>query len=221
MERVAKAIKSKERCLCLGVTGGIASGKTAVANMLQERGAALIDLDLIARQVVEPGTPGLREIIDYFGNEILQEDGALDRKKLSKIVFHDVDKRKRLEAATHPFIFEQLLREVNEITDKDREAIIEVVVPLLIEKNAQSLFDRVIVVYIPWELQIERLIKRDGISKQEAANMLKAQLPIDEKLAHADFVVNNEGSIEETREQVEEIWQALLKLQKERGTRKS
>jgi len=216
MKRIAKAIKSKEKSLFLGVTGGIATGKTVVANVLQELGAGLIDLDLIARRVVEPGTPGLREIIDYFGKEVLQEDGTLDRKRLSKIVFQDADKRKKLEEATHPFIFEGLLREVNDITEKDHEAIIQVVVPLLIEKNAQSLFDRVIVVYIPHELQIERLTKRDGISKQEAANMLKAQLPIDDKLEHANFVVNNEGSLEETRRQVEEIWQALRKIQSDR-----
>lgn len=216
MKRIAKAIKSKEKSLFLGVTGGIATGKTVVANVLQELGAGLIDLDLIARRVVEPGTPGLREIIDYFGNEVLQEDGTLDRKRLSKIVFEDADKRKRLEKATHPFIFEELLREVNDITEKDQEAIIQVVVPLLIEKNAQSLFDRIVVVYIPQGLQVERLTKRDGISKQEAANMLKAQLPIDDKLEHADFVVNNEGSLEETRRQVEEIWQALRKIQSDR-----
>ncbi|MDY6836545.1 MAG: dephospho-CoA kinase [Thermodesulfobacteriota bacterium] len=216
MKRIAGAIKSKKKGLFLGVTGGIATGKTVVANVLQELGAGLIDLDLIARRVVERGTPGLREIIDYFGNEFLQEDGTLDRKRLSKIVFQDADKRKRLEEATHPFIFEELLKEVNNITEKDEEAIIQVVVPLLIEKNAQSLFDRVIVVYIPKELQIERLTRRDGISRQEAANMLKAQLPIDDKLEHADFVVNNEGSLENTRRQVEEIWQALRKLQAER-----
>ncbi|MDY6954377.1 MAG: dephospho-CoA kinase, partial [Thermodesulfobacteriota bacterium] len=174
----------------------------------------LIDLDVIARKVVEPGTPGLRHIIDAFGNEVLQEDGTLDRKRLSKIVFHDAHKKKRLEEATHPLIFEELLREVNHITEKDEEAIILVVVPLLVEKNAQSLFDRILVVYIPQELQIERLTKRDGISRQEATNMLKAQLPIDDKVAHADFVVNNKGPLEETRRQVEEIWQALRKIQK-------
>jgi len=216
MERIAKAIRSRERSLFLGVTGGIATGKTVVASMFQELGAGLIDLDLIARRVVEPGTPGLSEIIDYFGKEVLQEDGTLDRKRLSKIVFQDAAKRKRLEEATHPLIFEELLREVNNITEKDQEAIIQVVVPLLIEKNVQSLFDRIVVVYATQGLQIARLTKRDGISKQEAASMLKAQLPIDDKLEHADFVVNNAGSLEETRRQVEEIWQALRKIQTER-----
>jgi len=216
MKRIAGVIKSKKKGLFLGVTGGIATGKTVVANVLQELGAGLIDLDLIARKVVERGTPGLGELIEYFGNQFLHEDGTLDRKMLSKIVFQDADKRKRLEEVTHPFIFEELLKEVNNITEKDEEAIIQVVVPLLIEKKAQSLFDRVIVVYIPQELQIERLTRRDGISRQEAANMLKAQLPIDDKLEHADFVVNNEGSLQDTRRQVEEIWQALRKLQAER-----
>jgi len=198
----------------LGVTGGIACGKTVVANMLEELGAVLIDLDLIARQVVEPGKPALRETIDYFGREVLQEDGTLNRKKLSGLVFSDSEKREKLEGFTHPHIFEELLKQVNDVTAKD--PIIQVVVPLLIEKSLQSLFDKVLVVHITPDLQIKRLVERDGISKEEAANMLKAQMPIDEKLAHADFVVHNEGSMEETRKQVQEIWQALKKLQTEK-----
>jgi len=216
MKRIAQAIQSKKSSLFLGLTGGIATGKTVVANMLQALGAGLIDLDQIARKVVEPGTPGLRRIIDCFGNGILQADGTLDRKRLSKLVFQDGHKRKKLEAATHPFIFEELLKEVNDSTEKDQASIIQVVVPLLIEKDAQSLFHRVIVVYISQELQIERLTRRDGISRQEAANMLKAQLPIDDKLQYADFVVHNEGSLEETRRQVEKIWQALRRIQNDR-----
>jgi len=214
METFGEDLRKGGKAVLLGVTGGIACGKTVVANMLEELGAVLIDLDLIARQVVEPGKPALRETIDYFGREVLQEDGTLNRKKLSGLVFSDSEKREKLEGFTHPHIFEELLKQVNDVTAKD--PIIQVVVPLLIEKSLQSLFDKVLVVHITPDLQIKRLVERDGISKEEAANMLKAQMPIDEKLAHADFVVHNEGSMEETRKQVQEIWQALKKLQTEK-----
>jgi len=214
METFGEDLRKGGKAVLLGVTGGIACGKTVVANMLEELGAVLIDLDLIARQVVEPGKPALRETIDYFGREVLQEDGTLNRKKLSGLVFSDSEKREKLEGFTHPRIFEELLKQVNDVTAKD--PIIQVVVPLLIEKSLQSLFDKVLVVHITPDLQIKRLVERDGISKEEAANMLKAQMPIDEKLAHADFVVHNEGSMEETRKQVQEIWQALKKLQTEK-----
>lgn len=212
------AVKGKGNRLLLGVTGGIASGKTIVANMLEELGALKIDFDLLARQVVEPGKPAFRKIVDYFGEQILQQDGTLDRKKLSKIVFRDLEKRKKLESFTHPPIYKEFLKQVNEITEKDPEAIIQAVVPLLIESDLQYMFDRLLVVYIPQEQQVERLVERDGISKEEAADMLKAQLPIDEKLEYADFVVDNQGSSEETRKQVEDIWQTIKKVQRQRAT---
>jgi dephospho-CoA kinase len=201
----------------MGVTGGIASGKTVVANMLEELGAPLIDFDLLARQMVEPGKPAFTQIVDYFGKEVLRQDGALDRKKLSKIVFQDTEKRKQLEGFTHSPIYEAFLKGVNAITEKDPAAIIQAVVPLLIEKHLQAIFDKILVVYVPEDQQIERLTQRDGISEEEATHMLKAQLPIDEKLAHADFVVHNEGSMEETRKQVEEIWLELKRLQGEKA----
>ncbi|KPK22519.1 MAG: hypothetical protein AMK69_19715 [Nitrospira bacterium SG8_3] len=203
--------------MLLGVTGGIASGKTVVASMLEGLGAPLIDFDLLARQVVEPGKPAFRQIVDYFGKEVLQGDGTLNRKKLSRIVFQDTEKRKQLEGFTHPPIYEAFVKGVNAITEQDPEAIIQAVVPLLIEKNLQSIFDKVLVVYVPLEQQIERLVERDGISRKEAAHMLKVQLPINEKLAYADFVVNNEDSMEETKKQVEEVWLELKKLQAEKA----
>jgi dephospho-CoA kinase len=218
LEDFAKALKGKDKCLLLGVTGGIASGKTIVANMLEELGALKIDFDLIARQVVEPGKRAFRQIVDYFGKQVLGEDGTLDRKKLARIVFQDFEKKKKLESFTHPPIYEEFLKQVSEITDKDPGAIVQVVVPLLIELNLQYMFDRLLVVSIPQDKQIERLVERDGISREGAANMLKAQLPIDEKLEYADFVVDNQGSVEETRKQVEDIWQILKKVQK-RGSK--
>jgi dephospho-CoA kinase len=217
MEAFWKTVKENDNHLLLGVTGGIASGKTVVAKMLEGLGAPLIDFDVLARQVAEPGKPAFTLIVDYFGKEVLQGDGTLDRKKLSKIVFQDTEKRNQLEGFTHPPIYEAFLKRVKAITEKDPEAIIQAVVPLLIEKNLQSIFDKVLVVYVPEQQQIERLVERDGISRKEAAHMLKAQLPINEKLAYADFVVNNGGSMEETKKQVEEVWRELRRLQGEKA----
>jgi dephospho-CoA kinase len=217
MEASWKTIKGEHNYLLLGVTGGIASGKTVVAKMLEELGAPLIDFDVLARQVVEPGKPAFTQIVDYFGKEVLQGDGTLDRKRLSRIVFRDTEKRNQLEGFTHPPIYEAFLKGVKAITEKDPEAIIQAVVPLLIEKNLQSIFDKVLVVYVPEGQQIERLVERDGISREEAAHMLKTQLPIEEKLAYADFVVNNEGPMEETRKQAKDVWLELKRLQGEKA----
>jgi len=206
-------IKGKDNRILLGVTGGIASGKTVVSEILEELGAPLIDLDIIARQVVEPGTIALENIIDYFGKQVLHEDESLDRKKLSNIIFQDMEKRKKLESFTHPPIFEEFLKQVDEIAKKTPGAIIQVSIPLLIEENLQFMFDKIVVVYISKELQIERLVLRNGISRADASNMLNSQLPLDEKVGYADFVINNENSIEETGRQVEEMWQELKKIQ--------
>ncbi len=206
-----KKVKRDGRCFLLGVTGGIASGKSVVSEMLSELGSPLIDFDLIARQVVEPGTPGLAKIVDYFGHQVLAEDGTLDRRKLSDIVFGDMEKRKKLESFTHPPIYEEFFKQANEIAAKDPKAIIQVAVPLLIELNLQYLFDKLLVIHVPDKVQIERLAERDGISREEAANILKAQLPIDEKLQFADFVVDNTKDLAYTRSQIEEIWERLQK----------
>lgn len=210
-------IRGKDNRLVLGVTGGIASGKSVVARMLESLGAPMIDTDILARWVVEPEKPAWKEIVAYFGDEVLEENGCLDRKRLSDIVFRDPVKRKKLESFTHPAIMEELARQVNEIAMKDPEAIIQAVVPLLIEINQQHHFHKVLVVHVPKEIQIERLVKRDGIRREEAAGILKAQLPIDDKLAYADFVIHNENSLEETGRQVKALWKKLNEIQKERA----
>jgi dephospho-CoA kinase len=130
------------------------------------------------------------------------------------VVFQDMEKRKKLESFTHPRIFEEFYGQVGEIAGRIPEPIIQVGIPLLIELNLQYRFDKLLLVYIPRELQIERLLKRDGISREAAENILKAQLPIDEKLGYADFVIHNEGSLEETRKQVADLWKKLKELQK-------
>ncbi len=204
-----KKIENEYHPLLLGVTGGIASGKSTVADMLKDLGAPIIDFDVIARQVVEIGKPILKEIIDYFGEQVLLEDGQLDRKKLSGIVFQDEEKRKRLESISHPRILEEFTRQVSEIAKKNPHAIIQAVIPLLFEVKLQHLVHQILVVYVPQDRQIERLITRDGITKEEAANILKAQLPISEKVMYSDFIINNDCPIEETKKQVEDLWQVL------------
>jgi dephospho-CoA kinase len=205
--------KGKGKVMLLAVTGGIATGKSTVSRILGELGAPLIDFDLLARQVVEPGKPAWKEIVDYFGREVVQDDGRIDRRRLSEIVFQDEAKRKRLESFTHPRIFEEFHRQVKEITSRDPDAIIQAGIPLLIELNLQHRFDKVLLVYAPPKTQIDRLMKRDQISREAAMNILKAQMPIDEKLRLADFVIRNEGSLEDTRKQVEAVWQELKKMQ--------
>lgn len=211
-------IRGQGNRLLLGVTGSIATGKSTVSKMLEELGAPLIDFDVLARQVVEPGEEAWKEIVDYFGRQVLQEDETIDRKKLSHVVFRDMEKRKKLESFTHPRIFEAFYKQVSDIAGRIPDPIIQVGIPLLIELNLQYRFDKLLVVYIPRDMQIERLMKRDGISREEAENILKAQLPIDEKVGFADFVIHNEGTLEETKKQVEDVWRKMKEMQKGKGS---
>jgi len=203
--------------LVLGVTGGIASGKTTVANMLEELGAPIIDFDLLAREVVAPEKPAFKDIIAYFGEAVIDKNGTLDRKLLSGIVFSDPEKRKILESITHPRIFEAFLRQVKEMAQKDPHGIVQAVIPLLFEADLRHLVHKIVVVYVSPDKQIERLTKRDKISHKEAGNILKAQMPIDEKVGLGDYVIHNEGNIDETRRDVKALWQALKEAQKERA----
>jgi dephospho-CoA kinase len=205
----------KSLILLIGLTGGIASGKSTVAHMLEEMGSHVIDFDMLARRVVEPGRPAWKKIVDYFGRDILQGSGEIDRKRLSRIIFGNSEKRKRLEGFTHPFIADEFTGHVDEIASSDPDAIINAVVPMLFEAGMQALFHKVVVVYIPREEQIKRLIERDGISEGDAVNILNAQMHIDEKIRQADFIINNENSIEETKRQVHDLWNTLRKLQRD------
>jgi dephospho-CoA kinase len=202
--------------LILGVTGGIATGKSTVANMLEELGAPIIDFDILARRVVEPDKPAWTDIVAYFGEEILLQDRTVDRKKLSGIVFRNAEKREKLEGFIHPRIGDVYVEEIDRITKADREAVIQAVVPLLFEANMQGMFEKILLVYAPMETQIQRLVLRDGISEEEAARILDAQSPIDEKVGLADFVIDNEKGLEGTREQVQNLWTKLKQLQQEK-----
>jgi len=215
-----ESIRGQDSRLLVAVTGGIASGKSAVSKMLEELGAPIIDYDVIAREIVDPGKPAWKDIVACFGEHVLKEDRQIDRKKLSDIVFQDTKKRKQLESFTHPRIIEEAARRADEIAGRNPNAILQVAVPLLVEINIQDKFDKVLVVYVSRETQIERLMKRDGITREAAESILKAQLPIEEKLRYADFVIHNEGTLEETRRQVEQVWKELEKCQKSVSSKK-
>ncbi len=213
LEKMMRRLKGNSgRHLLLGITGGIAGGKSTVSRMLAELGAPLIDFDELARRVVAPGTEGYRRIVDYFGRQVLAADGTLERKKLSELVFGDLEKRRKLESFTHPPIYEEFYREIEQITARDPQAIIQVAVPLMVELNLQYLFDRIVVVTVPFAIQLERLMARDAISRAAAECIIASQLPIEEKVPFADFVVDNSRDLAYTRCQVEEIWRRLEKL---------
>jgi dephospho-CoA kinase len=210
------SIRGNDNRMLLGVTGGIASGKSTVAKMLEEMGAPIIDFDVLSRVVVEPEKPAWKDIVNYFGEQVLHEDKTLDRQKLSGIVFRDMEKRKKLESFTHPRIGEEFVKLIQEFTSKDPNVIIQVVIPLLIETNMQALFHKLVLVYIPEEEQVKRLMERDNITRETAMNILKSQMSIEEKRGYCDFIIDNTGTIEETRKQVEELWGRLQEVQKEK-----
>ena len=211
MKKMKPFAKIKDR-LILGVTGGIASGKSTVSKMLERLGAPLIDMDLIARQVALPGAPVFNAIVDFLGTDVVGDDQGLDRKKISEIVFSNVEKRKHLERLTHPAILTESVRQATHLAQTDPGRVIQVAVPLLIESNMGDMFEKILLVHIPATLQIKRLSKRDGISEAAAANILTSQLPIDEKIKHADFVIDNRGSLEQTRKEVEKLWDILKQI---------
>jgi dephospho-CoA kinase len=204
--------EGKGRPFLLAVTGGIASGKSTVSRLLEEMGVPLVDLDVLARQVVEPGKQAFLEILHFFGPTVLDPAGRLDRKRLSDLVFRDPQKRKTLEGFTHPRIFEEMDRRIHEIAAARSGEIIQVAVPLLFECGLQVRFHKVLLVHAPREVQAQRLMARDRISREAADSILDAQLPMDEKIGKADFVVYNQGTLEEMRIQVEKVWGEIRKI---------
>ncbi|MGA7828918.1 MAG: dephospho-CoA kinase [Geobacteraceae bacterium] len=193
----------------IGLTGGIASGKSMVATILMEIGGTIIDADQLARRVVEPGTEPYNKIVETFGENIVCSDSTIDRKALGTIVFYDPDARKQLERITHPAI-KILADGLLEEEKRKGTNIVFYVVPLLLETGLSSTVDEVWVVYVDEEKQIERLMKRDGIAREEALRKIAAQMPLDEKAAYADVVIDNNGLPEETARSVTVEWERLL-----------
>jgi dephospho-CoA kinase len=192
----------------VGLTGGIASGKSTVARILVELGAPVIDADVLARRVVEPGRPAHDDIVREFGREVLAADGTIDRKTLGAIVFADDPKRRRLNAITHPRIAQMAQEEAaGHFARGARVVIYEAA--LIVENGLHHALGGLIVVSAPEEVQLARLMARDGVDEAAARARLAAQLPLAEKLRVATHVVDNGGSPEATRAQVERIWEEL------------
>ncbi|MBP1154631.1 MULTISPECIES: dephospho-CoA kinase [unclassified Paenibacillus] len=190
----------------IGLTGGIACGKSTVASMLVRRGALLIDADRIAREVVEPGTPVLAQVIDRFGANLLLPDGTLDRKKLGERVFGNAGALKDLEGLLHPPIRATMRERMHAYEAEHPDKLVVVDVPLLYESGLQALYKQVMVVYVPRSIQMERLMVRDGLTKEQADKRLNSQMPIETKKELADIVIDNSGTIEETEMQIERFW---------------
>jgi dephospho-CoA kinase len=188
--------------LVLGVTGGIATGKSTVVKCFVKAGIPVIDADIVAREVVEPGMPGLKEIQKVFGSEMINADGTLARKKLGKIIFADEQKRGLLNRTLGPFIRKEILQQI-EIARKTTDLVV-VDIPLLYETGYESVLDQVAVVYIPESIQLERLMKRDQLTKEEAQQRIDSQLSIEEKRQRADIIFDNQGTIAELESQVQE-----------------
>ncbi|MBE3595615.1 MAG: dephospho-CoA kinase [Hydrogenibacillus sp.] len=196
--------------MIVGLTGGIASGKSTVSKMLAARGAWVVDADRLARAAVEPGSTALEQIVERFGAGVLQADGTLDRKALGRIVFADVSALKALEAIVHPEVRRMMRDEIAQAKAK-RAAIIVLDVPLLFENGLERLADLTVVVETDVRTQIERLTVRDRLPRAEAAARLDAQMPLGEKRALADVVLINRGTIEDLERQVDALWEYLTR----------
>ncbi|MEB3100508.1 dephospho-CoA kinase [Ferviditalea candida] len=190
----------------IGLTGGIATGKSTVSKMLVDKGAILIDADQVAREVVLPGSAVLDKVYERFGQAIRNADGSLDRKKLGDIVFADRKARKDLEALLHPAIREIMKERMSRAELEHPESLVVADIPLLFESGLQHLYDEVLLVYVPEEIQIRRLMARDGIDEEQATLRIRAQMPIEDKKKMADIVIDNSGTPESTRNQIDLFW---------------
>jgi len=191
----------------VGLTGGIASGKSTVSSILEELGAVIIDGDKLAREVVERGEPGLTQVVEAFGPEILTADGELDRAKLGRIVFNDEAKRKVLEGIVHPLVFERYAA-LEDSAPQDGIVIHDI--PLLAETGRADTFDAVIVIETPPEVQVERMTRDRGWTREDAESRIAAQATPEQRRAIATYLILNTGTREELRAQVEAVYAALV-----------
>ncbi len=197
--------------LLVGLTGSIATGKSTVSAMFRALGCEIIDADLLAREVVEPGEPALAEIVAEFGADVLQPDGTLDRKKLGAVVFADAARRKRLEQITHPAIGQRFQRRLAELEARGFTGIVLWDAPVMVETGGYRLMDTLVVVATDEATQAARLRGRDGVDGAEAERKIRSQMPVAEKAKLADYVIDNAGDRAATEAQVREVHAALLR----------
>ena len=193
--------------LLVGLTGGIGTGKSTVARMLEKRGAVVFDADVLARQAVAPGTPGFDQVIERFGPNVLAPGGGLDREALASIVFSDPAARRDLEGIVHPEVRRMFAEGCEEYRDSDRVVVFSA--PLLVETGMHTAFDRLIVVSAPVATQIERLMRDRGMAERDVQARIAAQLPLEAKAEVADILVDNEGTLEDLERRVERVWRDL------------
>ena len=196
--------------LRVGLTGSIAVGKSFVAAILVDLGCHVLDADATARAVVAPGTVGLRRVVDVFGPEVLRADGTLDRSRLGAIVFADEEHRKRLNSILHPLIIAAQDEQLRRWEGEDPQGIGIIDAALMIESGSYRRFDKLIVVHCRPEIQLARLMKRANLSLDEAQKRIAAQMPQQEKMRYADYLIDTSGSFEETRRQTEDVYRKLV-----------
>lgn len=184
----------------LGITGSIATGKSTVVNIFKQYGFSVVDADIIAREVVEPNTAGLKKVVETFGSSVLCSDGSLNRKQLGQIIFSDTKKRQALNALLAPFLQEAIIEQIKRASAVSSLVIADI--PLLYEAGYDKYMDQVAVVYIPEDLQVQRLMKRDRITKKEAQKKVASQLSIEEKKKRADIIFDNQESLSSIRQQI-------------------
>ncbi|MGI1691509.1 dephospho-CoA kinase [Thermoanaerobacter uzonensis] len=190
----------------IGLTGGIASGKSTVSKLLKKMGAVVIDADIVSREIMVKGTEAYNKIVEYFGKEILKEDGEIDRKKLGNIVFADRRKLKKLNEITHPIIIERIKEKIEEERKKNQQKAIVLDAALLIEMKLYKMVDEVWLVVVDSKTQIKRIMERDKLSYKDAINRIKSQMPLDEKMKYADFIINNSKDFKAMEKQVTLFW---------------
>jgi dephospho-CoA kinase len=191
----------------VGLTGGVGSGKSTVAAILRELGAQIVDADEASHAVYEPGTPGFEAVVRDFGGQFVR-DGRIDRKALGELVFKDADARRRLNAIVHPLVREWMALRTSEALERGAEVVVQDV-PLLFENKLEALFPTVVLVWVPPQVQVERLVSGRGFSLDRARQVIAAQMPIDEKRNRASHVIDNSGSRESTRAQVAKWWETF------------
>jgi len=203
--------------LSVGLTGGIACGKSTVADMFVRKGAYLIDFDVLAHEVQKPGRAAWEKVVSYFGDDILLPDKSINRDKLAKIVFYNPEKLNSLNQIVHPYTFLEWHDHLEKISSRNKNAIIIAAIPLLFEVKSQHLFDVTVLVLASREEQLSRLKLRNGLTREDAQKRIDSQMSLEQKKKLADIVIDNENSLLHTEAKVDEVWQKLVSMEQDAG----